>query len=326
MVESPLSPRTNFAVKAHIFGGRPMAARTVRSVCRSCHGGCGVLVRVEDNLVKEIKGDPDCPVNRGWLCVKGKKYHTIAHHPDRLTEPLLRAKSGFRKVGWEEALDRITERFLEIKASSGPEAVVMGYGTGRDNEAFIYRFANTFGTPNVLTAGHMCYGPRIVTGITRCGNLPVVDYEGGPGCVLVWGANPLVSNPDEYKGLYLARAMKQGTKIICVDPRRSLVAKQADLWLRIRPGTDGALAWGLVNVILDRGLMDAGFVASQVHGYPEFCQRAKEYPLSWAAAKTGLTEEEIAKAAEMFAVPGPAGIHWGVALEQSRNCVNTISL
>ena len=148
---------------------------------------------------------------------------------------------------------------------------MVGYGTGRDNEAFIYRFRQHLRQPPTSSpAGHMCYGPRIVTGITRCGNLPVVDYEGGPACVLVWGANPLVSNPDEYKGLYLARAMKQGTKIICVDPRRSLVAQQADLWLRIRPGTDGALAWGMVNVILEKELIDSKFVENYVFGFPEF--------------------------------------------------------
>ena len=303
-----------------------MTEKVVRSACRGCHGGCGVLVTVKEGRVVRIKGDPDSPVNRGWLCIKGKRYDSITHHPDRLTMPLRRKGGMFEEVDWETAYREISQRFLEIKAEHGPEALVLGYGTGRDNEAFIYRLANTFGTPNVLTAGHMCYGPRIVTGITRCGNLPVVDYEGGPKCVLVWGANPLVSNPDEYKGVYLARAMSRGARIICVDPRRSMVARRADLWLRLRPGTDGALAWGMVNVILERGLWDRDFVEGYVHGWEEFKARAVDYPLSWAAAKTGLEEAEIIAAAEMFARTGPAGIHWGVALEQSRNCVNTISL
>jgi anaerobic selenocysteine-containing dehydrogenase len=303
-----------------------MAQTIVRSSCRGCHGGCGVLVTVEDNRVTRIKGDPDCPVSRGWLCIKGKKYHTITHHPDRLTHPLRKVKGSWQKMSWDDALDLVAQRFLAIKRDFGAKSLVVGYGTGRDNEAFIYRFANSFGTPNVLTAGHMCYGPRIVTGITRCGNLPVVDYEGKPSCVMVWGANPLVSNPDEYKGLYLARAMKRGAKIICVDPRRSMVVQKADIWLRLLPGTDGALAWGMINHIIDQGLYDRDFVSEQVYGWEEFCARAREYPLSWAAQKTGLSEEEIKAAAEMFASAGPAGIHWGVALEQSINCVNNISL
>ncbi|MBU0514784.1 MAG: molybdopterin-dependent oxidoreductase [Proteobacteria bacterium] len=303
-----------------------MGQKIVRSACRGCHGGCGVLVTVEDDRVTGIKGDPDCPINRGWLCIKGKKYHTITHHPSRLTDPLIKRNGSFQAVSWDQALDLVSERFLRIKKELGPESVVLGYGTGRDNEAFIYRLANTFGTPNVLTAGHMCYGPRIVTGITRCGNLPVVDYEGRPACVIVWGANPLVSNPDEYKGIYLARAMLRGTKIICVDPRRSMVAKRADPWLRIKPGTDGALAWGMINHLIAEKLYDAEFIESYVHGWDEFVARAGEYPIAWAAAKTGLGEDEIRAAAEMFARHRPAGIHWGVALEQSRNCVNTISL
>jgi len=215
---------------------------------------------------------------------------------------------------------------LAIKEEFGAESVVPGYGTGRDNEAFIYRFANTFGTPNVLTAGHVCYGPRIVTGITRCGNLPVVDYEGNPRCIIVWGANPIVSNPDEYKGIYLTKALRNGTKLITVDPRNTVLARRSDIWLPIRPGTDGALAWGMVNAIIDNEWYDHAFVRNYVHGWEAFCERAKQYNLEWATEKTGLSESQICSAAQLFAKTKPAGIHWGVALEQSKNCVNTISL
>lgn len=303
-----------------------MTAKTVYSTCRGCHGGCGVVVRVRNNRVEDIKGDPDSPINRGKLCIKGKYYHTITHHPMRLTEPLRRAGAGWRPISWDDALDEITGRFLALRERYGAETLVMGYGTGRDNESFIYRFANLFGTPNVLTAGHMCYGPRIATGLIRCGNLPVVDYEGGPGCVVVWGANPLISNPDEYKGFDLADALGRGMKLVVVDPRRTFLAKRADLWLPLRPGTDGALAWGMLNVLIDRNLVDEDFIARHVHGWDEFRARAQEYPLSWAAGITGLPEDRIAEAARLFAETKPAAVHWGVALEQSRNCVNNISL
>jgi anaerobic selenocysteine-containing dehydrogenase len=133
---------------------------------------------------------------------------------------LRRSPAGWEEISWEQALGEISERFLHIRDRWGSEALVLGYGTGRDNEAFIYRFANLFGTPNVLTAGHMCYGPpRIATGIAMCGNLPVVDYGGNPRCIMVWGANPVVSHPDEYKGFYLEDSLKQGARLIVVDPR-----------------------------------------------------------------------------------------------------------
>ena len=303
-----------------------MSERIIKSSCRSCHGGCGVLVTVRDNKVINIKGDPDSPINRGKLCVKGKKYHTITHHPDRLTRPLKKKNGEFIPVSWDEALDEIAERFLKNKKEFGAEAMAIGYGTSRENDPFVYRFANLFGTPNVLTAGHMCYGPRVTLGISMVGTHNLVDYEGEPQCVVVWGANPLISNPDEYKGFDLSQTIKRGAKIICIDPRRSTVAKTADQWLRITPGTDGALAWGMINVIIDRGLYDEDFVANYSHGWKRFCQRAKEYPLSWAAAKTGLSEDEIIAAAEAYASIKPAGIHWGVALEQTKNCTNTIRL
>jgi anaerobic selenocysteine-containing dehydrogenase len=276
--------------------------------------------------VKEIKGDPECPINHGWLCIKGKLAHTIAYNPNRLLHPLRKRNGFWQKISWDDAFNEITDRFLSVKEKLGAESVVLGYGTGRDNEAFIYRFANAFGTPNVLTAGHVCYGPRIATGITRCGNLPVVDYEGHPSCVIVWGANPLVSHPDEYKGIYLTRALRSGAKLITVDPRRTVLARRADVWLALRPGTDGALAWGMVNAIIDNGWHDRDFVGSYVHGWDEFCQRAKQFNLDWAVEKTGLSESEICSAAELFSKSETAGIHWGVALEQSKNCVNTISL
>ena len=298
----------------------------IRSVCRGCHGGCGVLVRVEKDKVVDVTGDPQSPINRGRLCIKGRKAHFLAHHPDRLTTPLRRTSQGWKKISWDEALSEISGRFLEIREQWGAEALVLGYGTGRDNESFIYRFANLFGTPNVLTAGHMCYGPRIATGIATCGNLPVVDYEGKPQCVVVWGCNPLVSHPDEYKGFYLADSLKEGIQLIVVDPRRTPLAKQADIWLPLRPGTDGALAWGILHAIIKNRWYDEGFVAEHVHGWEEFCARAEEYPLSWAAEVTGLEAQSIEQVAELFSHTSPAAIHWGVAIEQGINCTNNIRL
>jgi anaerobic selenocysteine-containing dehydrogenase len=265
-------------------------------------------------------------MNKGRLCIKGKMAPFLTHHPDRITAPLRRTPTGWKEVGWEEALGEISDRFLHLRERWGAEALVLGYGTGRDNEAFIYRFANLFGTPNVLTAGHMCYGPRIATGIAMCGNLPVVDYEGGTECIMVWGANPVISHPDEYKGFSLEDSLKGGARLIVVDPRRTSLAKRADSWLPLRPGTDGALAWGLVNVLVENEWYDSEFVEDFVHGWEEFRRQAEQYPLSWAAEVTGLEPEEIVEAARLFSHSSPAAIHWGVSIEQGRNCTNTIRL
>jgi thiosulfate reductase/polysulfide reductase chain A len=301
-----------------------MGDQIVRTACRGCHGGCGVFVTVRDGEVIKIVGDPASPINRGYLCIKGIEYHTITHNPERLTRPLKKINGDFVPVSWDQALDEIAEKFLQHKKEFGAESLAMAYGTSRENDPFIYRFANLFGTPNVFNAGNFCYAPRVTLGRWMAGSHTIVDYEGEPACVVVWGANPLISNPDEYKGIELTRAMQRKAKIICVDPRRSSVAEHADQWLRIRPATNGALAWGMINVIIDKNLYDEDFVTKYTHGWDRFCQRAKEYPLSWASKMTGLSEEEITRAAVTYATTKPAAIHWGVSVDQSRNCSNTI--
>ena len=107
------------------------------------------------------------------------------------------------------------------KRTYGAESIVLGYGTGRDNEAVIYRFANVLGSPNVLTAGHFCYGPRLATTIITCGSNPVVDYENNPKCIMVWGNNLVFSNPDSYKGEPFSVALDEGAKLIADGSRGS---------------------------------------------------------------------------------------------------------
>ncbi len=191
-----------------------------------------------------------------------------------------------------------------------------GYGTGRENEAVIYRFANVLGTPNVLTAGHFCYGPRIATTIITCGTNPIVDYENNPKCLMVWGNNVVISNPDCYKGEPFSQALDAGAKLIAVDPRLTRIAARADIWLPLRPGTDTALALGMLNVIIHEALYDKDFVANHVHGWEPFVERVNEYPLDRVAKITWVPKEKIQAAARLFATTKPAAIQWGVAIER----------
>jgi len=300
--------------------------KILRSHCRICHGGCGVLVYVKEGRVTKIEGDPQCPINRGTLCPKGIASLQLVYHPNRLLYPLKRKgpKGGgqWERISWEEAYDLLVSKINEYKNGYGAESIVLGYGTGRDNEAFIYRFANLLGTPNVLTAGHMCYGPRVSTSMITCGNLPVCDYEGNPKCILVWGNNAIISNPDEYKGLYLSDALAKGAKLIVVDPRFTKLADRSDLWLQLRPGTDVALALGMLHVIIEEELYDKEFVSNWIYGWNEFVDRVKEYPPQRVSEITWVPEEKIREASRLFAKTKPACIQWGVAIEQSINCVD----
>ena len=298
----------------------------VKSHCRMCHGGCGVLVYVKDGKIAKIAGDPDCPINHGTLCSKGIAASQLVYHPDRLTYPVRRVGSKgsgkWERISWDEALDAIAEKILNYKESFGAESIVMGYGTGRENEAVIYRFANLLGSPNTLTAGHFCYGPRIATTIITCGTNPIVDYENNPKCIMVWGNNLVISNPDCYKGEPFSTALDAGAKLIAVDPRLTRIAARADIWLPLRPGTDTALALGMCNVIVQEELYDKKFVENYVHGWDAFVRRVNEYPLKKVEEITWVPKEKIQEAARLFATTKPAAIQWGVAIEQQVNCAD----
>ncbi len=296
--------------------------KRVRTSCRQCHGGCGVIAHVQDGKVIKVEGDPDSPISHGTLCSKGLAATQLAYHPDRILYPMRNTSNGWQRITWDEALDTIAEKFQSIIDELGPESIVVGQGTGRDYESHLYRFANQLGTPNVLTAGHMCYVSRIASTLVTVGNLPICDYAGGPKCIVMWGCNPQWTNPDEYKGEGFWQAYKKGAKLICIDPRKGFLAKRADLWLQIRPGTDAALAMGFHQVIIEEDLYDREFVDTYINGWNAFKERVKDYPLDRVQEITWVDKALIRKAARMYAKTKPACIHWGVPTEQTNNCAD----
>ncbi len=296
--------------------------KRIRTACRSCHGGCGVIAHVKDGKVIKVEGDPGSPISHGSMCSKGLAILQLAYHPDRVLYPMKRNDKGWKRISWDVALDTIAERFKEVIEAHGPESIVIGQGTGRDYESFLYRFANLLGTPNVLTAGHQCYVSRIGATLITCGNLPVCDYEGEPKCIVVWACNPLWTNPDEYKAEGFWRAYKKGSRLIVVDPRKGFLANRADLWLQLRPGTDAALAMGFLNVIIEEELYDREFVEKYIHGWDAFVKRVREYPLDRVEEITWVGRGLIREAARVYANTKPACIQWGVPIEQTLNCTD----
>jgi anaerobic selenocysteine-containing dehydrogenase len=296
--------------------------KRIRTACRSCHGGCGVIAHVKNGKVIKVEGDPNSPISHGTMCSKGLSITQLAYHPDRILYPMKKTDKGWQRITWDEALDTIAGKFKKVIDEYGPESIVVGQGTGRDYESHLYRFANLLGTPNVLTAGHMCYVSRVASTLITCGTLPVCDYEGGPQCIIMWACNPLWTNPDEYKGEGFWRAYKKGAKLISIDPRKSFYAGRADLWLQLRPGTDAALAMGFHSVILEEELYDKEFVENYINGWDAFKERVKDYPLDRVQEITWVDKDLIRKAARMYATTKPACIHWGVPTEQTINCAN----
>lgn len=297
--------------------------KKIRTACRNCHGGCGVIAYVQDGKVVKVEGDPESPISYGTLCSKGLAITQLAYHPDRVLHPMKKVEGKWEQISWDEALDTIAAKFKAVIAAHGPEAIVIGQGTGRDYESHLYRFANMLGTPNVLTAGHMCYVSRVASTLITCGNLPICDYRGEPKLIVMWACNPQWTNPDEYKGVDFWKAYKKGATLICIDPRKGFVAKRAHLWLKLRPGTDAALAMGFHRVIMEEELFDREFVADHIHGWDAFRERVmKDYPLERVEEITWVDKDLIREAARQYATTKPACIHWGVPTEQTNNCTD----
>jgi anaerobic selenocysteine-containing dehydrogenase len=308
-----------------------MNISTYKSICRVCHGGCGVIVTVEGDKVVNVKGDPESPVSMGWMCIKGLSSPEIANHPERLRNPLKRkGKRGggdWETISWEQALDEISEKISRIKNDSGPEAIALGQGTGRHHYLHVVRFANQLGTPNWYEPGlAQCFIPRITVSNITYGNFVVADYYGevNPSCILFWGHNPLISSADSELAIAVQRALRKGCKTIAVDPRMSETAEKCEMWLPVRPGTDAALALAMINVIVTRELYDKDFIEKWTVGFDELKRHVSSFTPEWAEKRTWISADDIVNAATVYATGKPAILEWGVGIEQNVNSLQTV--
>ena len=305
-----------------------------------CHDGCGVLMYTDKNgeLVK-VEGDPENPYNQGRLCVRCLAMPEVIKNQDRILYPMKRdpkhrgQQDKWERISWDEALTLIADKFNEIKEQYGPEAVVFARGTGRDIQPIV-RLATSFGSPNhtcYAFSGDACFVPRVCCSIATTGCYMIhVDcsqwfrdrYNNpewkAPGCIAVWGNNPLNSNADGFFGHWVIDCMKRGSKMIVVDPRVTFLATRADMFLQIRPGTDGALAMAWLNVIIKEKLYDEEFVKEWCSGFEELAERVKDFTPAKAAEITWIPEDKIVESARMFATSGTGAIQWGLAIDQTK--------
>jgi anaerobic selenocysteine-containing dehydrogenase len=212
--------------------------------------------------------------------------------------------------------------FARIKKESGAEFLALGQGTGRPHTEWTGRFANAFGTPNFIGPGHICYIPRVIASGITMGRLPVSDIYGFggtmPGCILIWGCNITESGAsDGMCGGMLTRAVKKARKVIVVDPRRIGLAENADHWLQLRPGTEGALALAFIHVITGENLVDTGFVDKYTVGYNRLVRHVSDFTPEWAEGITRVKADDIRSAARTFATHSPACLQWGNGIDMS---------
>ncbi len=303
--------------------------RWVRTHCaRMDHGGCSILAGVADNRIVRIKGDPEGYLNEGYICQKGRASADRLTHPRRLTMPLRRdgerGSGRWRPVPWAAALDEIAERFLSIREREGARAVAFGVGMPKGLDHFVLiRLANLFGSPNVVASQDVCHAPREISGIHSCGFYPVVDLHHPSRLIVLWGSNLTDTNEEGEICSLLLKQAREGTQLLVVDPRRTELAERSALWLQLRPGTDGALALGLLNVIIGESLEDRDFVSRWTHGFEELARHVAPFTPERVAEITWVDAELIRKAARLYAGSKPAALQWGNPIEHTSQAFDT---
>lgn len=317
-----------------------------RSICTSppgCHGGCGVLLRSRCGRVTMAEGDPDNPFSHGRLCPRGLAVPEALADPARLMTPLKRSgprgSNSWAAIGWEEALEEASAILGEAAASGGPGSVAFCKGTGRDIGPWLSTLAFGFGSPNYFAfgpgTGAACLMPRMAAAnavlgdwlVADCSQFSPLRYDDPgwrvPGCILVWGSNPVWSNPDGFLGAWIARCMELGSRLVVVDPRKTWLAARAAVHLQIRPGTDGALALAMIRRIVSSGGVDREFTGRWVLGLEALADRVESWTAGEAEAVCGIPGSLIERAADLFGSSKPSAMHWGVSVDMSGSAVGT---
>jgi anaerobic selenocysteine-containing dehydrogenase len=282
-----------------------------------------MLVEVEDGRIIKVRGNPDHPLSRGTMCVKATAAIEFHYHPDRLNYPMKRVgergEGKWERMTWEQALDEVAGKLSRIREDHGAEAVALGRGTYRTDYWALARFQHLFGTPNMYTPGQICYCNTWLIHTATFGTFALTRESIRPEsrrtrCLVLWGYNPVESYPTLWNNMLALK--NAGTKIIVIDPRRTAAAEVAEIWLQIRPQTDGALGLAWLNVIINEGLYDKEFVDRWTYGFDKLKQRVQEYTPEKIAEICWVPAEKIIESARMYATSKQAVIPWGVKLDQ----------
>jgi len=306
------------------------------SVCAlDCPDACSVLVTVEDGKGTRLRGNPAHPVTRGFLCGKVARYLEREYAPDRLLYPLRRVgakgEGRFVRVTWDEALDEIAARLKAIAAEFGSEAILpysyagtMGLlaGSGMDRRFFHRLGASRLDRTICSSAG----GAGLIEALgMRYGTEP--EQFRHAKLILAWGANVLGTNVHLWP--FIVEARRAGAKFYTIDPRRNRTGAAADKHFFINPGSDTALALGMMHIIIGEGLYDADYITQHTTGFDELTERVKEYPPERAAALTGIPTDDIVALAREYATTRPAVIRLNYGVQRSDRggmAVRTIAL
>ena len=299
---------------------------TVRTACPlDCPDSCGVDVTVEQGRVVKIDGTHDNPVTRGFICGKVRRFADRVYGEDRLLYPAVRqgakGHGTFERVTWDEALDLVARKMREIRDAKGAEAILpFCYGgsngllTQDTNDAVLFR---GFGTSRL--ARTVCAAPTGAANMGLYGKMAGVTYHDYPHAKLIvlWGVNPAASGIHLVP--YLREAQKAGAVLVVIDPRATSLARQADLHLAVRPGTDLPVALSIHRFLFEEGHADQAFLAQHTTGAEMLRARASDWPLERAALEAGIDANDLRRFAQLYASSSPALVRCGWGLERNRN-------
>jgi len=291
--------------------------RVVITACEMCINECGIKVHVENDKIVKIEGLIEHP-SKGSLCVKAHQIPDWVYHKDRLKYPLKKENGSWKRISWDEALDTITFKLKELKEKHGATslAVIAGDPVCMQEKLgwdMIWRFCDVYGCPSRFYPGDLCGSSRFRAHLITVGKVLRADLEKSK-CIIVWAADPQRSML--HYANRINEALRNGAKLIVIDPRRTGFAKKADIFVQPRPGTDGALALALINTIISEGLYDKEFVEKWTVGFDKLEQHVKQYTAEWAERITGVAAEDIKKIARMYATTKPGSLAAGMKLQQ----------
>lgn len=304
----------------------PDKPRSVYSHCFICLGLCGQEIKVKDNIITACKGLAGDPKGGGRLCIKGANAHNNTYSAYRLKTPLIRENGRFRKASWDEAMERTVENLKRI------DPVQVGFHRGNDFNMWCHEAVMAaYGTPHKVTHRQMCDNPaRMANEKNYSEKRPWIDYANSQ-FILLFGINELATSAGQRKVTVLKQAVKNGTKLVVVDPRRCETAAIATEWIAIKPGTDGAMAMGMCHTIVKEGLYDRDFVDKWTYGFTAFANRllgkedGVERSPEWAEQICGVPAETIRRLAHEFAAAAPhAGVNSWTGVAQGANTLHAV--
>jgi len=283
--------------------------------CTLCYHSCGTRVTVENGRAVKVEGLESHPINQGKLCPKGEAMLDAVYNPERIKTPLKRVGEKFAPISWDQALDEIAAKLNQLKRDFGPEVLGVFSGSiGVENlemAGLTQRFKAAFGSPNFFSVESVCYRMRIRTRQITFGKYPTEELDSN--LYILWGHNPEMS--DFPLRLALERNLPMGAKLVVIDPKRIHLADQADMYLRIRPGTDGALALAMTNVIVTEKLYDAEFLEKWTVGFEELVTHVQPFTPEWAEEITWVPAGQIRAVARLFATTKGASIFQGTCTQ-----------